>query len=183
MEIVFFLEELSAKVFLDEFLPSLLPVGTTFRTIPHQGKSDLQKSLPIKLRAWRDPQAKFVILQDKDSNDCISLKQSLRDICRSARPDLEPLIRIACHELESWYLGDFDALEAAFPSFKANKVRERAKYRNVDLIANAAEEVIKLVPEYQKVSGSRKLGAALTTNRNSSHSFRVFVAGLMDLLK
>jgi hypothetical protein len=181
MEIVFFLEELSAKVFLDEFLPSILPVGTTFRTIPHQGKSDLQKSLPVKLRAWRNPQARFVILQDKDSNDCISVKESLRKICQDARPDLEPLIRIACHELEAWYLGDLDALEAAFPAFKAAAVRNRAKYRNVDSIENAAEEVRKLAPEYQKVSGSRKLGAAVSINRNSSHSFRVFVAGLVNL--
>lgn len=182
MELVIFCEELSAKVFLDEFLPPLLPPGVDLRTIPHCGKSDLQKSLHRKLRAWRNPAARFVILHDKDGNDCHVLKAALRAICEAARPDLNPLIRIACHELEAWYLGDFDAIEAAFPGFSANGVRARAKYRKVDAIANAAEELANLVPEYQKVGGSRKLGSVMNPDANTSHSFRVFVDGVKGLL-
>jgi hypothetical protein len=182
MQLVIFCEELSAKVFLDEFLPPLLPAGTILRTIPHQGKSDLQKSLPKKLRAWVDPHAKFVVLHDKDHNDCYELKAQLRKICASARPDIEPLIRIACHELESWYLGDTIALQSAFPKFKSESVRDKAKFRDVDALANAAEELTKLVPEYQKVSGSRALGGLMTPENNASHSFQVFCNGIKRLL-
>jgi len=183
MELVFFLEEQSAKVFLDGFLPFLLPPEISFRTIPHQGKHDLQRSLPRKLRAWRDPHARFIILHDKDGNDCLLLKESLRKICAQARPDIRPLIRIACHELEAWYLGDFDALERAFPGFNAQHVRGRAKYRDVDSLANAAEELTKLVPTYQKVGGSRQLGTALKVGENTSQSFQTFVCGVQSLLR
>jgi len=182
MELVLLLEELSAKAFLDEFLPRILPPEIRFRTIPHNGKSDLQKSIPRKLRAWRNPNARFVVLHDKDSHDCVHLKQKLQDICQAARPDLTPLIRIACHELEAWYLGDFDAIESAYPGFNANSVRGAAKYRNVDGLANAAEELSKLVPAYQKVSGSRELGKSIEVTRNSSHSFRMFVQGIQQMV-
>jgi hypothetical protein len=111
-----------------------------------------------------------------------TLEASLRDICVTARPDLHPLIRIACHELEAWYLGDFDALSVAFPDFNAEQFRGRAKYRDVDALANAAQELSSLVPAYQKVSGSRALGKAIGTGGgNTSHSFRIFVQGIMQL--
>jgi hypothetical protein len=173
MEIVFLLEELSAKYFLDEFLPTLLPrlpKGTTFTTIPHSGKSDLQRSLPRKLRAWRNPDARFVILHDKDMNDCLILKNKLRKICLKARPDLNPLVRIACHELESWYLGDPEAIQKAFPSFDTSKVIGKAKFRDVDSLSN------------QKVGGSRRIGSRMKVTRNTSKSFQVFVSGIEKLL-
>lgn len=183
MELVLFLEERSAKVFLDGLLPRVLPPEVPFRTIPHNGKRDLQASLPRKLRGWRNPGARFVVVHDKDSNDCVELKTQLRDICQAARPDLHPLIRIACHELEAWYLGDFDALESAFPGFNASLFRHRAKFRDVDAIANAAEELGKLVPAYQKMSGSRELGKVLDAGKNTSNSFRVFIEGIRHLLR
>jgi hypothetical protein len=182
MELVFLLEELSAKRFLDEFLPRFLPEDVTFRTIPHHGKSDLQRSLPTKLRAWQNPNARFVVLHDKDHNDCIQLKQSLRKICLKARPDITPLIRIACHEIEAWYLGDFGALQKGFPGFKSASVKNQARYRDVDALANASEELSKLIPEYQKVSGSRAIGRIMDVESNSSKSFRIFVLGVKQLL-
>lgn len=182
MELVFLLEELSAKAFLDEFLPRLLPEDVTFRTIPHRGRSDLQRSLPIKLRAWRNPNARFVVLHDKDQHDCIQLKQQLREICVSARRDITPLIRIACHEIEAWYLGDFGALQRGFPRFNPVSVQGRAKYRNVDALPNAAKELSTLVPQYQKVSGSRAIGKILDAESNTSRSFQCFVSGVKHLL-
>ena len=181
MQIVIFCEELSAKVFLDEFLPPLLPVGVSLRTIPHQGKTDLQRSLPKKLKAWLDPEARFVILHDKDHNDCHKLKADLRLICTSARSDIKPLIRIVCHELESWYLGDPIALQSAFPRFKPGSIQGKAKFRNVDAVANASEELTKLVPNYEKVTSSRILGNVMSPQNNSSQSFQVFWKGIEAL--
>jgi hypothetical protein len=182
MELVIFCEELSAKVFLDEFLPPHLPQGITLVTIKHEGKTDLQKSLPRKLKAWLNPEAKFVVLHDKDHNDCIQLKAQLRQICSVARPDIQPLIRIACHEIESWYLGDLTALQKAFPSFRPNAVKNAAKFRDVDALSNASEELTKLVPQYEKVSGSRQLGHVMRPDENTSHSFHVFWDGIQTLI-
>ena len=52
--VVFLLEEYSMKVLLDGLLPRLFP-GLPFLCVPHGGKNDLEKSLPRKLRAWREP--------------------------------------------------------------------------------------------------------------------------------
>ena len=48
MKLVFLLEEESMKHFLDGILPKILPPDVGFITVPHEGKSDLQKSVPIK---------------------------------------------------------------------------------------------------------------------------------------
>lgn len=38
------------KYLLDELLPRILPEGVDFQTIAHQGKRDLEKSIPRKFR-------------------------------------------------------------------------------------------------------------------------------------
>lgn len=52
MNIVFMVEEPSMKNVLDILLPKILPENVTFRVIPHSGKSDLQNSVPKKLKGW-----------------------------------------------------------------------------------------------------------------------------------
>ena len=116
--IVFLLEERSMKTLLEGLLPRMVP-GTPFLCIPHEGKQDLEKSIPRKIGAWREPGVRFVIVRDNDGGDCRGLKQRLYDLCRGAgRPD--SLVRIVCQELEAWYFGDPEALARAFdrPSLK-----------------------------------------------------------------
>jgi hypothetical protein len=48
--LVFLLEERSIKVLLEALLPRLFPALEIF-CIAHEGKSDLEKSLPRKLKA------------------------------------------------------------------------------------------------------------------------------------
>lgn len=64
MTLVFLLEEASMKAVLDIILPQILPESVTFRTIPHCGKSDLEASIPHKLKAWSEPDTRFVIVRD-----------------------------------------------------------------------------------------------------------------------
>ena len=112
MKLVFLLEEESMKHFLDGILPKILPPDVGFITVPHEGKSDLQKSVPIKLRAWKEPGVKFVIVQDQDTGDCRELKRKLVELCGDTTQEV--LIRIACHELEAWYFGDLEAVSKAY---------------------------------------------------------------------
>ena len=100
MTIVFLLEERSAKYLLDIILPRLLPEDVEWKTIPHEGKSDLEKSIPRKLAAWKTPDTRFIVLHDQDSNDCQELKKRLQNLC--SERDKEVLVRIACRELEAW---------------------------------------------------------------------------------
>ena len=74
-ELVFLLEEPSAKAMLESLLPRLLDEEITFRLIPFKGKQDLQKQLVGKIRSYVNPQARFIVLQDQDSvPDCLTLK-------------------------------------------------------------------------------------------------------------
>ncbi|MDR1088885.1 MAG: DUF4276 family protein [Coriobacteriales bacterium] len=179
LKLVFLLEEPSMKNALDHLLPQILPPNVFFKLLPHEGKSDLKRSIPRKLQGWREPGVIFVIVLDKDKSDCHRLKQELVNIAEEYhRPDT--LVRIVCQELESWFLGDFDALERAYAVDLAS-VRNKARYRNPDSLGDAKEELKRIIPAYQQGSGSDRIAAQMKIVTNSSHSFHVFVSGVKTL--
>ena len=174
--LVFLLEEYSVKVFLDGLLPRLFP-GLPFLCVPHEGKQDLEKSIPRKLRAWREPGVCFIVLHDNDGGDCHRLKDDLTALCsEGARNDC--LVRIACQELEAWYLGEPEALADAFGDQGLRRIRGKARYRDSDAVRYPSADLERLVPEFQKVSGARLLGGHLSRERNTSRSFPVLIEGL-----
>lgn len=180
-ELVFLEEEPSMARFLNKFLHRILSYKISPIIIPHQGKGDLKKSIPIKLGNWQTP-AKFIILIDKDSNDCKKLKSELQKLCTNAgRPDT--IIRIVCTELESWYLGDLESLEKAFNVKKLRKQQNTKKFRDPDNLGNPYEELKKIVPSYQKISGSEKIAQHINLNPdfNTSKSFNVFVKTIKNI--
>ena len=181
-QLVFLLEEESMKALLDVLLPQILPQGINFLCIPHEGKQDLEKSIPRKLRAWQTPGTAFVIVRDKDGADCIEIKKRLVNLCQQAGRN-DSLVRIACHELESWFLGDLGAVEKAFNIKKLAEQQRNRKYKEPDKLSNASEELQKLVKGYRKVSGAKKIAACLTINQNYSHSFNCFISGVNSLIK
>lgn len=171
--LVFLLEERSMKTLLEGLLPRLVP-GLPFICVPHEGKQDLEKSIPRKLRAWRESGVRFVILRDNDGADCHDLKKRLLALCDEAgRPD--SLVRIVCQELEAWYFGESSALADAFAKAKINGIEKQARYRDPDAILKPSRELPNLIPEFQKVSGARRMAQALNRNGNISHSFQVFM--------
>lgn len=179
MKLVFLLEEKSMKYFIDGILPSILPNGVSAITIPHEGKDDLKKSIPIKLRGWNEPDVKFVIIHDQDFADCKILKQELKDICD--KYNREVLIRIACHELEAWYFGDLEAVSKAYHK-DLGKYRAKRMYRNPDDIQQPKMKIRKLIPEHQQISGAKKISQYIDIDRNSSKSFQVFISGVRKLV-
>lgn len=180
MHLVFMLEEPSAKSFLDGLLPRILPSGITFQTIPHEGRTHLQRSLPKKLRAWRTPDTRFVVLHDQDSNDCKQLRQKLVDLCNQAG-HRDVLVRIACYELEAWYCGDLKALAQVYPSFDASAYEHKAKFRQPDAIYRPSVLLGELIPEFQKGAAARKMPGHMDLNANASPSFQSFLAGVRRL--
>lgn len=180
-QLVCMVEEASMRPVIEALLEQLLPQEIESIILVHQGKQDLQKSIPRKLRTWINPEARFIILHDQDSSDCKRLKRELRDLCP---PDKEHqvLIRIVCTELESWFFGDLVAVESAFPNKKLRMLATKAKYRIPDAMRSPAKELEKLIPEYQKVGGARAIAPFLDLERNTSSSFQVFVTGVQRLL-
>ncbi|NMG45444.1 DUF4276 family protein [Aromatoleum toluvorans] len=178
--IVFLLEEPSMKALLDDWLPRLFPDwvdGLHFQCVPHEGKSDLDRSIPRKLAAWRFPGDRFVIVRDNDGADCVALKARLQTLCKHAgRP--QTLVRLVCQELESWYLGDLRALAAAFDARKADSPANRKRYAHPDEWNKPSAEVKRLVPSFQKIGGARAMAQHLEPDNNLSRSLHVFVEGV-----
>ena len=181
--IIFLLEEPSMKVLLDHLLPRLFTgwvEGEHFLCIRHEGKSDLDRSIPRKLGAWRLPGDRFVIVRDNDNTDCVMLKTDLRSLCdKGGRPDT--LIRLVCQELESWYIGDLQALAAAFHAPKLDTPALRKRFARPDTWQKPSAEVKRLVPSFQKMSGARAMAEHLDASRNASRSFHTFVTGIRRL--
>lgn len=178
--VVFLLEEPSMKAMLEGLLPRVFP-GLNFLCLAHEGKSDLEKSIPRKLKAWNEPGVRFVVVRDNDGGDCGKLKARLRTICDQAgRPDT--LIRLACQELEGWYLGDPQALAAAYENPKLADLAAKAKFRDPDVLIKPSVDLERLVPEFQKLAGARLLGKHLTESGNVSTSFGFFISGLRRLI-
>jgi hypothetical protein len=175
--LVFLLEEYSMKVLLDALLPRFFP-GLPFLCVPHEGKQDLERSIPRKLQAWREPGARFIVVRDNDDGDCRTIKQRLMGLCL-ARPDT--VVRIACQELEAWYLGDPAALAEAFGDARLAQIGQRARFRDPDDVVQPARALEELVPSFQKVSGARLLGPLLDPARNRSGSFRALMDAVQRL--
>ena len=181
IRLVFMVEEISMKETLDNILPKIFSdsILKQIIIIPHEGKKDLEQSIPRKLRAWQDYSGmkyQFIILRDKDRGDCIVIKNKLKHLCLiNNRSD--SIIRIVCEELESWFLGDLEAIEKAIDIAVPNK--NLRKYRNPDLLSNASEEIRKICHgSYQKVGYARKIAQHLSIEKNKSKSFNLFVKTL-----
>ena len=185
--LVFLLEGHSEKVMLKELLPKFLPKKISLFYGVFKGKKDLEKNLFKKIKGWQKPNSAFVILIDQDQENCKLVKKRVVKICKKCEKSVKHLkyiVRIACHELESWYLGDLNAVGKAFskPNL-SSQYKNKQKYRNPDKINNPSEELSKITgKKYQKIAGSRAIGSLLSLQNNKSRSFKNFIKGISRLV-
>jgi hypothetical protein len=182
-QLVFMTEETSMEAFLNIALNRLLPDNLNFMVIPHEGKQDLEKSIPIKLRAWKNnaqTHYRFIIIRDKDSGDCVNIKKKLRSLCVKAGQK-DAIIIIAIHELESWFIGDLHAIEVSYKITGLHKKQYKNPYRNPDSIANASERLFKLSKDKTKVARARKITKEMNFQENKSCSFQYFLSKIEEL--
>jgi len=179
--LVFLLEEPSAREMLKGLLPRLLPHDVEPKYIVFEGKQDLEKQLVRRLRGWKRPESRFVVLRDQDAGNCEAIKSGLVEKCSEAgRP--QTIVRIACRELEAWYLGDLAAVETALNLRGLSKHQNKTRFRNPDSVVNPSDELRKLTRDaYQKVAGSRAIGPVMSIEGNSSRSFQVFVRSMKSI--
>lgn len=178
--LVFLLEEPSAKDLLEGLLPRVLPHGIVVHYLVFEGKQDLENQLVRKLRGWRLPNSAFVILRDQDAADCRVVKERLTTLAaESARQPT--LVRVACRELESWVIGDWGAVAQAFGRQQLAAQSTKAAFRNPDSLVRPVESLRRFIPEYQKRDGARRIGVLLDPTRNNSLSFRTFCKGVRSI--
>lgn len=178
---MFLLEEPSAKALLESLLPRVLQEGTHCRFIPFEGKQDLEKQLMRRIRGYQNEQARFIVLRDQDSHpDCKAVKAKLLELCEQSGKAARCLVRVACRELETFYLGNLQAVEEALgtPGL-AKKHQLSRKFKAPDGLGSPSKE-LKLLTEgrYEKVAGSRAIGLCLQPDNPRSPSFRNLVAAI-----
>jgi hypothetical protein len=202
MHIEFLVEEPSAEAALLNILPKFFGPTTSFAIHPYQGKQDLLKKLPSRFRgykAWLPGDWRIVVLVDADDEDCRRLKARLEDIAQNSNlltksltrnsSNFQVLNRLAIEELEAWFFGDVEALNAAYPRISLN-LGNKAKYRDPDAITGgtweALERELKRVGYYtgglSKISAARDISLCMVPERNRSHSFQVFRQGLLEII-
>jgi len=179
--LVFFLEEPSAKEMLAGVLPRILPENIQIRYIVFQGKQDMEKNLKRKLNGWQLPDSVFIVMRDQDSGNCKAIKTKLVGLCKQAGKG-DVLVRVACRELESFYLGDLAAVEQGLGLKGIKGQQQRKKFRDPDALGSPAEELFRLTKNaYDKVAGSRAIAPYLSLEANCSRSFRVLLSGIRNI--
>ncbi|MCY4150204.1 MAG: DUF4276 family protein [Gammaproteobacteria bacterium] len=184
-EIVFLLEEFSAGAMLESLLPRLLKDGTEHRFIPFQGKQDLEKQLVRKIRSYQKERVRFIVLRDQDSHpDCEKVKNGLLELCDQSGKAGKCRVRIACKELEAFYLADLSAVEKALGIRGISQRQQSRKFRSPDEQDNPSRLLQSLTEnKYKKIAGSRAIGQHLDMKNQRSSSFRNLVAAIVELEK
>lgn len=177
--VIFLVEEPSMAAFLDGLLPRAFP-GLDFLCSEYEGKHDLTSNIAKMLREWRTPGDHFVVVHDNDRKDCRELKKRLRARCREGRRE-DTLIRIACQELEAWYLGDLPALAEAYDEPSLRNLAGKRKFRDPDEIQHPSREIKQNIRSFQKISGARLMAQHMNPRENRSTSFHVFMRGVAAL--
>ena len=177
MTLVVLTEEESMQITLQNLLPRL---GVNdFQIISFQGVSDLESSLARRVRAWRDPTARFLVIRDNDNGDCLRRKKRLLYFLDQAGTQRPFKVRIVLQELEAWFLGDLAALTKA-GLLKDGRIR--AKFRKNPEEHRKPEILLKeLDRTYQKTSGAKRIAPHLSLSENTASSFHATLAAIRDL--
>ena len=174
------------KVLLPRILPASWVLDENYFIRPHEGKSDLKRSIPKKLKGFaqhKEQTTGFIIIQDQDSNDCRQLKQELVALCKANQaPNIKFLVRIVCHELEAWYLGDMKAIQAVFPRFNPARHLKKSLFRLPDTCQNPKTRLKDIVGDYQQIATAQMIAPYIDIEHNRSASFRQFVSGIRKFI-
>ncbi len=87
MHVEFLLEERSAEEVLKSILPKIISDDVSFSCHIFEGKDDLLKQLPMRLkgyRLWIPDDYRIIVLVDEDRDNCFQLKEQLEKSAREA---------------------------------------------------------------------------------------------------
>lgn len=214
MHLEILVEDSSGETLLQELLPQLIgPQGDphTWRLHAYKGigripsgliaKADPSKrilldQLPKLLRGYGKTPGidAVVVVLDADKRNCSEFLSELKAVAIACNPTPTTLFRLAIEEIEAWYLGDRDALLAAYPRAKLDTLGKYVQDSACDtweLLADAlypggSAAIQKKgwpLPGQVKHEWARKIGPLMNPDRNISPSFRKLRDGLRRLLE
>ena len=214
MHIEILAEDSSCKILLELILPKLLGQPGephTWRVIAYKGigriptglntssdpsKRALLNQLPRLLRGYgRTPGVDaVVVVLDVDKRNCADFLGELTKVVDACSPaPKKTMFRLAIEETEAWYLGDQEALVAAYPKARhehLDKYVQDSPCNTWELLADAtiaggAAEIKKRgwpSPGQVKHEWADKIGPLLEPERNRSPSFCKLRDGLRRLV-
>jgi len=212
MHIEVLVEDASGAKLLDAVLPRLIGKQGephTWRIHGYKGVGRIPKNLnkhadaakrflldqlPRLLRGYGQTpgiDAVLVVL-DSDGNDCKVFLAELRSLLSACDPAPNTLFRLAIEEMEAWYLGDREALLAAYPRAKSDvlgRYQQDSICDTWELLADAiypgGSKAIKKtgwpLPGQVKAEWAERIGPLLDPQRNQSPSFIKLRDGLRRL--
>lgn len=172
--------------------------NVNFRIHKHKGRGNLPNDLlgqpdpkqqtllhllPAKLRGWSyfGNDACVVVLIDADDDPCHDLLAQLNAmLARLPKRPPRVLFRLAIEETESWFIADVDAVLAAYPKARTQKLRKIAP----DDVVGAWEELAAALGVKTVVAGTDKYAWAerisphLDLEEPRSPSLRKFIEGI-----
>ncbi len=181
-------EEPSMEAALRAILPKMIG-EMSFKITQYTDKQTFLNRLPNRLHGYArslPPSHRIIVVIDRDNDDCRKLKSCIETMAQKAglrtrqdhRGPAQVIVRIAIEELEAWYFGDWQAVQAAYP-----RARKPDKYcRAPDAIRGGTWEAFEGVMKKSGyfTSGLRKIEAAtriaphIDPARNTSPSFQAF---------
>lgn len=190
----FLLEERSMEQFLRSIAPRIVQ-RCQFEYRVFQGKHDLLKKLPARLKAYAsflEQDQAIVVLIDQDSDNCVQLKQKISQeivkaglvVARGGKLKArEVAVRVVVRELESWLMGDQAAVHKAFSGVQS--YQNRVQYRDPDSIIDPSKELANLLRRHYpsslaKIECAKKIAEYLDVQANRSRSFCCFRDLLMS---
>lgn len=214
MHVEVLVEDSSGTRLVEALLPGVVgPFGAphTWRVHAYKGVGRLPKGLgrqadPAK-RALLDQLPRLLkgygqtpgidavlVVLDSDSRDCADFLKELHGLLAKCRPaPAKTLFRLAIEEMEAWFLGDRNALLAAYPKAKKEVL---AKYRQdsicgtwellADAIHPGGHAAIRAdgwpLPGQLKHEWVERIGPRMDVENNQSASFCKFRDGVRRLV-
>ncbi|BBM88895.1 hypothetical protein COTS27_00582 [Spirochaetota bacterium] len=147
----------------------------------------LKSKIKKRIQNMQSSDNNFLIMIDQDKSDCRERKNEISQevkIDKNKRAT-KVKIRVACRQLESFYLGDLNAVKEGL-NIRSKKLLQRKTkkpFSNPDDITNPLEELKKLTGSKSKNILSKAITPYLKIDgTNKSHSFNVLVTAIEHLL-
>ncbi len=200
-------EDQSGKTMLEILVPKLLDKPNTYKIISYKGIGRIPKdmrdtenasnrilleNLPKLLKGYGrtytgagNYQAVVFVICDLDDKCMKAFKEELNNILRACNPEPETRFCFAVEEGEAWFLGDLNAIRAAYPKAKDTVL---TSYTN-DSICGTWEKLadavypggaVKLKSEGYQAIGMKKsewakeITPRMNIDHNTSPSFNYF---------
>jgi len=209
-------EDVSGEVMLENLMPKIIGEGHTFTIKHYKGIGKLPEGLkpgldpstrallnqlPRLLRGYGNTYAKYppsfksalIVVCDLDNKNLDDFKSELYNLLERIIPKPETRFCFAIEECEAWLLGDFEAIQLAYPKAKKDVL---SSYKN-DSICGTWETLADAVyPKglkaleakgwhmvgYEKSQWAKNITPHMEVEKNKSPSFKYFCQKLHELM-